>query len=81
MARIQMARLAKQAWSRPSLLPVALLALGVAGVLPAGPAAAAERLVEGIAAQVGGEIILVSEVMEMAGPVEERMRAAGAPEQ
>lgn len=47
----------------------------------ASTAVAAERLVEGVAAQVGGEIILVSEVMEMAGPVEERMRAAGAPEQ
>ena len=38
----------------------------------------AETLVEGIAAQVGSEIILASEVMEIAAPVEERMRQAGA---
>lgn len=40
----------------------------------------AERKVEGIAAQVGNDIVLISEVMELAGPVEERMRQAGAPE-
>jgi len=38
----------------------------------------AERKVEGIAAQVGNEIVLISEVMELAAPVEERMRRAGA---
>jgi peptidyl-prolyl cis-trans isomerase SurA len=43
-------------------------------------AASAQRLVEGIAAQVGNEIVLASEVMELAGPVEERLRQAGAPE-
>jgi peptidyl-prolyl cis-trans isomerase SurA len=42
--------------------------------------ASAERRVEGIAAQVGNDIVLISEVMELAGPVEERMRQAGAPE-
>lgn len=62
------------------LAPHLFLAL-FAALLATVPSAAEERLVEGIAAQVGGEIILVSEVMEMAGPVEERMRAAGAPEQ
>jgi len=46
----------------------------------ADPAAATEKLVEGIAAQVGNDIVLVSEVMEMSAPVEERMRQAGAPE-
>ncbi|MCG8590521.1 MAG: peptidylprolyl isomerase, partial [Proteobacteria bacterium] len=48
----------------------------------AGPASAqlVERLVDGIAAQVGSDVVLVSEVMDMAGPVEERMRAAQAPE-
>lgn len=45
------------------------------------PAGAAERLTEGIAAQVGSDIVLISEVMELAGPVEERLRQAGAPEQ
>ena len=41
--------------------------------------ATAERKIEGIAAQVGNEIVLISEVMELSGPVEERMRRAGAP--
>jgi peptidyl-prolyl cis-trans isomerase SurA len=40
----------------------------------------AERQVEAIAAQVGSEIILLSEVMELSAPVEERMRQAGIPE-
>lgn len=48
--------------------------------LAARPALAAEKLIEGIAAQVGNDIVLVSEVMEIAGPIEERLRAAGAPE-
>lgn len=61
--------------------PATLAGLVLIALTGASPTLAAERLVEGIAAQVGGEIILVSEVMEMAGPVEERMRAAGAPEQ
>jgi peptidyl-prolyl cis-trans isomerase SurA len=56
------------------------LAVGLA-LAPAAPAAAAEKLVEGIAAQVGAEIVLASEVFEMSGPIEKRMRAAGAPEQ
>ena len=38
------------------------------------------RLVEAIAAQVGNEIVLASEVMELAAPVEERLRRAGAPD-
>jgi len=41
--------------------------------------ASGEKLVEGIAAQVGNEIVLASEVLELAGPVEERLRQAGAP--
>ena len=48
--------------------------------LVARPGPAAEKLVEGIAAQVGNEIVLTSEVFEMSGPVELRMRQAGAPE-
>lgn len=41
---------------------------------------AEEVVVDGIAAQVGSDIVLVSEVMGLAGPVEERMREAGAEE-
>jgi peptidyl-prolyl cis-trans isomerase SurA len=41
---------------------------------------AAEQLVEGIAAQVGNDIVLASEVLELSAPIEERMRKAGAPE-
>ncbi|MGY8737497.1 MAG: hypothetical protein ACKVIW_08270, partial [bacterium] len=61
-------------------LAATTLAVGLA-LAPAAPAAAAEKLVEGIAAQVGAEIVLASEVFEMSGPIEKRMRAAGAPEQ
>jgi len=62
--------------------PFALVAIfpPIATLLVAGPAFAAETLVEGIAAQVGNDIVLVSEVMEIARPVEDRMREAGAPE-
>lgn len=57
--------------------------LGAAACVAIGglsPASADEVLVDGIAAQVGSEIVLVSEVQELARPVEERMRAAGASE-
>jgi len=56
----------------------ALLLAGALALSPAVPAGAAE-LVDGIAAQVGNRIVLVSEVQQLARPVEERMRAAGAP--
>jgi peptidyl-prolyl cis-trans isomerase SurA len=52
----------------------------VAGAFAAHAAQAAEQLVDGIAAQVGGDIVLVSEVMRAALPVEQQMRSAGAPE-
>ncbi len=39
---------------------------------------AAEQLADGIAAQVGGEIVLLSEVMEAAAPTAARAHAAGA---
>ncbi|MCZ6785377.1 MAG: SurA N-terminal domain-containing protein, partial [Proteobacteria bacterium] len=42
-------------------------------------AGAAEEVIDGIAAQVGTDIVLISEVNQMAAPVEERMRNAGAP--
>jgi peptidyl-prolyl cis-trans isomerase SurA len=48
-------------------------------LLPA-VARADEMLVEGIAAQVGTQIVLISEVMEAVAGDEHRMRAAGAPE-
>ncbi len=69
--------------SRSSVIPLRitlgiLLALASSGgvVLKAG---GAERVVESVAAQVGNEIVLTSEVMELAGPIEERLRKAGAP--
>lgn len=40
--------------------------------------AAGDEVVDGIAAQVGSEIVLVSEVLQLAAPVEARMRAEGA---
>jgi peptidyl-prolyl cis-trans isomerase SurA len=64
-------------WLQPWLQSwVAFITL--AAVTGLGSTASAERKVEGIAAQVGNEIVLISEVMELAGPVEERMRQAGA---
>ncbi len=57
-----------------------LLVAASALAMTALPVRAAETLVEGIAAQVGNDIVLVSEVMEIARPVEQRMREAGAPE-
>ncbi|MDJ0850388.1 MAG: peptidylprolyl isomerase [Myxococcota bacterium] len=61
-------------WPRAALCAAALL-------LASTPAPRADEiLVDGIAAQVGNDVVLVSEVMEMIGPGEQRMRAAGAPE-
>ena len=48
--------------------------------VPASRPGAAELLVDGIAAQVGSDIVLVSEVLEMVAPTEVRMREAGAPD-
>ena len=55
---------------RPVL--AALLVALVAG------AARAEQLADGIAAQVGSDIVLISEVLEAAAPTAARARAAGA---
>ncbi len=45
------------------------------------PASRADEVVtDGIAAQVGTEVVLVSEVMEIVGPVEAEARAQGVPE-
>lgn len=68
--------------ARVALVPATVLLaawLGAQAVAPV-EARAAERVVEGIAAQVGNDIVLRSEVLELAAPIEERMRAAGAPE-
>ncbi len=54
---------------------------GIIAALLAGAAAAEdEGLVDGIAAQVGSDVVLVSEVLQMVKPTETRMREAGVPE-
>lgn len=60
----------------PLLLPLILL-------LAQGPArlGAAAELVDGIAAQVGNEIVLVSEIFQAASPAEKRIRAEGGGDQ
>lgn len=60
---------------RPGALLVAIL---LATAAPA-PSSAEEVMIDGVAAQVGGDIVLVSEVTQMAAPIEERMRKAGMP--
>lgn len=57
-----------------ALLPILLLAMAPR------PTRADEDFVDGIAAQVGSDIVLASEVRTFARPVEEKMREAGAPE-
>lgn len=57
-----------------------LLAAGSCLLLAAATAEAREQLLDGIAAQVGNSVVLHSEVIELSGPIEERMREAGRPE-
>ena len=64
-------------WNRSRLAPAAALALALAA---GGPARADEPVLDGIAAQVGSDIVLVSEVRNLVGPMEKKMRDAGAPE-
>ena len=71
-----MTRHAVNRWARPRAALVAL-ALVLTGTT-SGPSARAQQLVEGIAAQVGTDIVLASEVLEMTAPVEARMAQAGA---
>lgn len=54
--------------------------LGLLGALASAEPATAEELIEAVAAQVGTEIVLDSEVRELAEPLEERMRQSGAPQ-
>jgi peptidyl-prolyl cis-trans isomerase SurA len=61
-------------------MPRPILAAAVASCWIAASAGAAERILDGIAAQVGGQIVLISEVMDMVTDTEREMRAAGAPE-
>lgn len=49
-------------------------------VQPADEHSDSEALIEGIAAQVGNGVVLVSEVRRLAAPIEARMRKANAPE-
>jgi peptidyl-prolyl cis-trans isomerase SurA len=56
------------------------IVLALAAVEPA-RAAGDAAMIDGIAAQVDGKIVLVSEVMRSVRPQEEAMRRAGAPEQ
>jgi peptidyl-prolyl cis-trans isomerase SurA len=56
-----------------------ILALTLALFARAPVSQATEQLVEGIAAQVGNDIVLASEVLELSGPIEERMKNNGAP--
>ncbi len=53
----------------------------IAGILfTAASVQSAEELVDGIAAQVGDEVVLVSEVLESIADTEQRMRDAGMPD-
>jgi peptidyl-prolyl cis-trans isomerase SurA len=60
-----------------SLLAAAALALAWVG----GPAASTEQLIDGIAAQVGSRVVLISDVLRAIAPQETMMRENGAPEQ
>ena len=61
-------------------MPPRAPALALCAALLAAPATAQEVLVDGIAAQVGPELVLVSEVLELAGPIEAEARQQGATE-
>lgn len=65
---------------RPTMGPRRPTALLFALCLLTPGVAIAADLIDGIAAQVGTEVVLISEVSRIANPVEARMRAAGAPE-
>ncbi len=54
--------------------------VSTAAVLVGATTHAAEILVDGIAAQVGDDVVLASEIEELARPTIERMREAGVPE-
>jgi peptidyl-prolyl cis-trans isomerase SurA len=62
-------------------MPRRALALVLLIAFAAPASRADEILTDGIAAQVGTDVVLVSEVMELSAPVEADVRAQGAPEQ
>jgi peptidyl-prolyl cis-trans isomerase SurA len=64
-------------WNFPARL-LRNLILGTPLVLASPLLHAEEEIVDGIAAQVGSNIVLISEVMDMVGPMESQMRANGA---
>jgi peptidyl-prolyl cis-trans isomerase SurA len=55
-----------------------LRSLAVALVLASAPTVRAELLADGVAAQVGGDVVLMSEVEQVVGPLEPQARAQGA---
>jgi peptidyl-prolyl cis-trans isomerase SurA len=57
--------------------PAARLAVVALAALVLAAPTAARDLIDGVAAQVGGEVVLISEVEEMAEPVAKRMRDQG----
>ena len=63
---------------RAALAPLAVLALALAPGAPRAEEPAGGELVDGIAAQVGTDVVLVSEVTRLSGPIEVKMREAGA---
>jgi peptidyl-prolyl cis-trans isomerase SurA len=80
MRRMQQSSLAAVASIALAALPCVARVVLVCVALAGAPAQAAEQLADGIAAQVGSEVVLVSEVMRVARPAEAQMKAAGAPE-
>lgn len=65
---------------RAALALASLTALALALAPPAAPAeeAAEGEVIDGIAAQVGTDVVLVSEVVRISAPIEGKMREAGA---
>jgi peptidyl-prolyl cis-trans isomerase SurA len=65
-------------WGR--LAPAAALALALVAGGAARAEGSGEPVLDGIAAQVGSDIVLVSEVRNLIRPMETKMREAGAPD-
>ncbi len=62
-------------------LRTSLAVVAAVAALLVSPALGEEILVDGIAAQVGDQVVLASEIEELARPTLERMREAGLPEE
>jgi peptidyl-prolyl cis-trans isomerase SurA len=62
------------------LSPSRTIAAALLALLACSPALAREQLLDGVAAQVGNSVVLHSEVIELSGPVEQRLRDAGRPD-